>query len=41
MLKLVKFLNSMSILGIPVTYSRHNGKCNIYVFHEEINAFEG
>ena len=34
-------LNSISILGIPVTYSRHNGKCNICVFHEEINAFEG
>ena len=24
----------------PVTYFRHNGKCNICVFHEEINAFE-
>ena len=34
-------LNSISILGIPTTYSRHNGKCNICVFHEEINASEG
>ena len=32
--------NSVSILGTPVTYSRHNGKCNICAFHEEINAFE-
>ena len=32
--------NSISILGIPVTYSRHKGKCNICAFHEEINAFE-
>ena len=34
-------LNSISILGIPVTYSRHNGKCNICVFHDGINASEG
>ena len=34
-------LNSISILGIPITYSRHNGKCNICVIHEEIKAFEG
>ena len=31
---------SISILGIPVTYSRHNGKCNFCAFHEEIHAFE-
>ena len=34
-------LNSISILGIPVTFFRHNGKCNICVFHEGIDAFEG
>ena len=28
------------ILGIPSTDSRHNGKCNICAFHEEIHAFE-
>ena len=28
--------NSISILGIPSTDSRHNGKCNICAFHEEI-----
>ena len=33
-------LNSISVLGIPVTFSRHNGKCNICAFHEEIQAFE-
>ena len=27
-------------LGIPNTDSRHNGKCNICAFHEEIHAFE-
>ena len=32
--------NSISILGIPSTDSRHNGKCNIYAFHEEIHTFE-
>ena len=32
--------NSISILGTPVTYFRHNGKCNIRAFHEEIYAFE-
>ena len=32
--------NSISVLGTPITYSRHNGKCNICAFHEEINAFE-
>ena len=32
--------NSIVILGIPVTDSRHNGKCNICTFHEEIHAIE-
>ena len=32
--------NYILILGTPVTYSRHDGKCNIYTFHEEMNAFE-
>ena len=32
--------NSISILGIPVTFSRDNGKCNICAFHEKIHAFE-
>ena len=32
--------NSISILGIPVTDSQHNGKCNICAFHEEIHAFK-
>ena len=27
--------NSISVLGIPSTDSRHNGKCNICAFHEE------
>ena len=31
---------SISILGIPTTDSRHNGKCNICAFHEEIHAYE-
>ena len=31
---------SISIRGNPVTYSRHNGKCNISAFHEEINTFK-
>ena len=30
--------NSVSFLGIPVTYSRHNLKCNICAFHEEISS---
>ena len=29
----------ISILGIPITYSWHNGKCNICAFHEKIHAF--
>ena len=33
-------LNSVSILGIPSTDSRHNGKFNICAFHEEIHVFE-
>ena len=32
--------NSISVLGIPSTDSRHSGKCNICAFHEEIHAFE-
>ena len=32
--------NSISILGIPVTFSWHNGKCNICAFLEESHAFE-
>ena len=32
--------NSISVLGIPSTDSRHNGKCNICAFHKEIDAFE-
>ena len=38
--KTVSTSNSISILGIPVTYSRHNGKCNICAFREEIHAFK-
>ena len=38
--KTISNSNSISILGIPVTYSRHNGKCNICAFHEENHAFE-
>ena len=30
----------ISVLGIPSTDSRHNGKCNICAFHEEIHTFE-
>ena len=32
--------NSISVLGIPVTFSQHNRKCSICAFHEEIHAFE-
>ena len=28
------------LILIPVTDSRHDGKCNICAFHEEIHAFE-
>ena len=38
--KTISNSNSISVLGIPVTDSRHNGKCNIRAFHEEIHAFE-
>ena len=38
--KTISNSNSTSILGIPNTDSRHNGKCNICAFHEEIRAFE-
>ena len=32
--------NSNSILDITCTDSRHNGKCNICAFHEEVHALE-
>ena len=38
--KTISNSNSVSILCIPVTFSRHNGKCNIFAFHDEIHAFE-
>ena len=38
--KTISNSNSISILGIPSTDSRHNGKCNICAFHEEIHAIE-
>ena len=38
--KTISNSNAISILGIPNTDSRHNGKCNICVFREEILAFE-
>ena len=38
--KTISNSNSISILGVPVTFSRYNGKCNICPFHEEIHAFE-
>ena len=38
--KTISNSNSISILGIPSTDSRHNGKCNICAFHEEIYPFE-
>ena len=38
--KTISNSNSILILGIPITDSRHNGKCNICAFHEEIHAFE-
>ena len=38
--KTISNSNSISILGIPSTDSRHNGNCNICLFHEEILAFE-
>ena len=38
--KTISNSNSISILGIPSTDSRHNGKCNICAFHKEIHAFE-
>ena len=30
---------AIAILGIPVTYSRHNGKCNICAFHDLKTGF--
>ena len=38
--KTISNTNSISILGIPSTDSRHNRKCKICAFHEEIHAFE-
>ena len=38
--KTVSSSNSISILGIPAIDSRHNGKCNICGFYEDICAFE-
>ena len=38
--KIISNSNSISVLGIPSTDSRHSGKCNICAFHEEIHAFE-
>ena len=38
--KTISNSNYISILGIPVTFSGHNGKCNICAFHEEVHAFE-
>ena len=38
--KTISNSNCISILGIPSTDSRHNGKCNICAFHEEFHAFE-
>ena len=38
--KTISNSNSISMLGIPSTDSRHNGKCNICAFHGEIHAFE-
>ena len=38
--KTISISNSFSVLGIPSTDSRHNGKCNICAFHGEIHAFE-
>ena len=39
--KTISNSNSISILDIPVTFSRHNGKCNICAFNEESHVFEG
>ena len=38
--KTISNSNSISVLAIPSNDSRHNGKCNICAFHEEIHAFE-
>ena len=38
--KTISNSNSILILGIPSTDSRHNGKRNICAFHEEIYPFE-
>ena len=38
--KTISNSSSFSIIGIPVTFSQHNGKCNISPFHEESHAFE-
>ena len=36
----LSFYFSISVLDITSTDSRHNGKCNICAFHEEIHTFE-
>ena len=38
--KTISNSNSISMLGIPSTDFRHNGKCNFCAFHGEIHAFE-
>ena len=38
--KTISNSNCISMLGIPSTDSRHDGKWNIGAFHEKINAFE-
>ena len=38
--KTISNSNSISVLGIPSTDSRHNGKCNICAFHKEIHALK-
>ena len=35
--KTISNSNSILILGISVTFSRHNGKCNIFAFHEVLS----
>ena len=38
--KAISNSNSILIIGITSTDSRHNGKCYTCAFHEEIHAFE-
>ena len=37
--KTISNSNAISILGIPSTDSRHNGKCNLCAFCKEIHVF--